>query len=67
MEFYIDYSAELELDVKRQIEFIRDEFTYLFGNKEVFSEQDRVMAHDLLRHLSRIINTPVCLDYLTQT
>jgi hypothetical protein len=67
MEIKIDYSAELVTLDKKQIDFIRGEFDEIFGHKKRFTKQDHKIAKDLLNYLSKLIDTPVCLDALSDT
>ena len=67
MEVQINYRLELEEDVCEAINFIREEFMHQFGKKHAFSENDRQVAMDLINHLAKLIETPVCLDHLAQT
>ena len=67
MEIKINYSEELDLEVKNQINFIREEFECLFGDKATFDEKDRKMAMDLLNHLSKQLDQSAPIDILSQT
>ena len=67
MEIYIDYKSELETSIIDQINFIRDEFIHLFSNKTEYSEEEQKLAVDLLNQLSKLIQSPSCLDYLSKT
>ena len=67
MEVQINYRLELESDVREAIDFIREEFMFLFGQKHIFTKNDRQTALDLINHLAKLIETPVCLDHLAQT
>ena len=66
MELQINYRLELEADVREAIDFIRDEFMHLFGQKRTFSEKDKQLALDLINYLAKLIETPVCLDHLAK-
>lgn len=67
MDIKINYSEELEVEVKSQINFIREEFECLFGDKANFDETDRKTAMDLLNHLAKQIDQSVPIDILSQT
>jgi hypothetical protein len=67
MELKVDYTVELEASIQDQIGFVKEEFDILFGNRIEFTEHDRELAADLLNYLSKVIDQPICLDYLTKT
>jgi hypothetical protein len=67
MDIKINYSEELEVEVKSQINFIREEFECLFGDKANFDETDRKIAMDLLNHLAKQIDQSAPIDILSQT
>jgi hypothetical protein len=66
MEVQINYRLELEMDVREAIDFVRDEFMFLFGQKLTFTETDRQIATDLINYLAKLIETPLCLDHLAK-
>ena len=66
MEVQINYREELEADVRKAIDFMRDEFMFIFGQKLTFTERDRQIAMDLINYLAKLIETPVCLDHLAK-
>jgi len=67
MEVQINYRLELEADIREAIDFVRDEFMFLFGQKLTFTEIDRQIATDLINHLAKLIESPLCLDHLAKT
>jgi hypothetical protein len=67
MDLHINYNSELEKSVRQEIEYIKEEFELLFGHLDRFEPQHKRLAANLLNYLSKMIETPVCLDYLTQT
>ncbi|MHA1521840.1 MAG: hypothetical protein ACTSVZ_06965 [Promethearchaeota archaeon] len=67
MQIRINFSSEIDQSIKDQIKFVREEFEYLFNEKTDFTQEDRDIAQGLLHHLSKIINSANCIDYLTQT
>ena len=67
MKIAINYQLELETEIESKIKFVRDEFECLFGRRNTFSRKDKDTAVGLLNFLSKSIDTPVCLDYLSQT
>lgn len=67
MEVQINYREELEADVRKAIDFMRDEFMFIFGKKLTYTERDRQMAMNLINYLVKLIETPVCLDHLANT
>jgi len=67
MEFQIDYQQELEATVRREIAFVREEFKILFGRKQIYTDKERQLATHILNHLSKNINEPMCLGYLSKT
>ncbi|MHA1777730.1 MAG: hypothetical protein DRO88_08840 [Promethearchaeia archaeon] len=67
MQIRINYTSEIDHTIIDEINFIRDEFDILFGQKTLYTSEDRQLARKLLNHLSKIINSANCLDYLTQT
>ncbi len=67
MKLKIDYQAELEAMVLHEITFVKEEFKLLFGSKQRFSEKDRTVAIQILNRLSKMISSPDCEMYLSQT
>ncbi len=67
MEIKINYKLQLQNEVKEQINFIREEFDNLFQDKLSYSEHDRRIANDLLKYFSKIIDSPVSLEYLERS
>ena len=67
MQIRINFSSEIDQSIKDQINFIREEFEYLFNGKPEFTQDDRNIARGLLHHLSKIIDSANCIDYLTKT
>lgn len=57
----------LEKNIVDQINFIRDEFIHLFSEKSTYSTEDHKLALDLLNQLSKLVQSPTCLDYLAKT
>jgi hypothetical protein len=67
MEIEIDFNAEIREQIEDQIQFIREEFDALFGNHNEYTEKDKALAAQLLNYLSKIIDQPICLDFLSKT
>ena len=67
MEIKINYKLQLQNEVKEQINFIREEFDNLFQDKLSYTEHDRRIANDLLKYFSKIIDSPVSLEYLERS
>ena len=67
MEIFVNYKSMLEENIVDQINFIREEFIHLFSEKSTFSNADHKLALDLLNQLSKLVQTPTCLDYLAKT
>ena len=67
MEIFINYKSELQKSIIDEINFIRDEFIHLFSQKTTYSTTDHKLALDLLNQLSKLIQSPTCLDYLAVT
>ena len=67
MEIFINYKKQLETSIIDQIGFIRDEFIHLFSQKLTYSTEDHKLALDLLSQLSKLVQSPTCLDYLAET
>ncbi|UYP44125.1 hypothetical protein NEF87_000410 [Candidatus Lokiarchaeum ossiferum] len=67
MKIAINYREEIETNIREDIEFVRDEFECLFGQKNKYTLQDKNIAIGLLNHLSKLIETPICLDFLSRT
>ena len=67
MEIFINYKSELEKNIIDQITFIREEFIHLFSQKSTYSTTDHKIALDLLNQLSKLVQTPTCLDFLAET
>jgi len=67
MEIFVNYKSMLEENIIDQINFIRDEFIYLFSEKSTYSTVDHKLALDLLNQLSKLVQSPTCLDYLANT
>ena len=67
MEIFINYKSELEKNIIDQITFVRDEFIHLFSQKSTYSTADHQLALDLLNQLSKLVQSPTCLDFLAET
>ena len=67
MEIFINYKSELETSIIDKINFIRDEFIHLFSLKSSYSTVDQKLAVDLLNQLSKLVQSPSCLDHLAKT
>ena len=67
MEIFINYKEQIEKNIINQISFIRDEFIHLFSHKPTYSNADHKLALDLLNQLSKLVQSPSCLDYLSET
>ncbi len=67
MEIFVNYKSMLEENIVDQINFIREEFIHLFSEKSTFSTADHKLAIDLLNQLSKLVQSPTCLDYLAKT
>jgi len=67
MEIFINYKSELEKNIIDQITFIREEFIHLFSQKSTYSTTDHKIALDLLNQLSKLVQSPTCLDFLAET
>ncbi len=67
MEIIVDYKKLLETNIIDKISFIRDEFIHLFSLKSLYSDADQKLAVDLLNQLSKLVQSPTCLDYLAKT
>ena len=67
MEIFVNYKSILETSIIDQIGFIRDEFIHLFSQKSTYSTADHKLALDLLGQLSKLVQSPTCLDYLAET
>ena len=67
MEIFINYKSELETSIIDKISFIRDEFIHLFSEKSTYSTTDQKLAVDLLNQLSKLVQSPTCLDFLAKT
>ena len=67
MQIRINFSSEIDQSITDQINFVREEFEYLFNDKSEFTQEDRDTAKGLLKHLSKIINSANCIEYLTKT
>ena len=67
MQIRINFSSEIDQSIKDQINFVREEFEFHFNGKNEFTKDDRNTAKGLLHHLSKIINSANCIDYLTKT
>ncbi len=66
--FYnINYKEQLETSIIEKISFIREEFIHLFSQKSTYSTTDHKLALDLLNQLSKLVQSPTCLDYLAET
>ena len=67
MEIFVNYKLMLEENIVDQINFIREEFIHLFSEKSNYSTADHKLALDLLNQLSKLVQSPTCLDYLAKT
>ena len=67
MEIFINYKKQIERNIIDQISFIRDEFIHLFSQKSTYSTADHKLALDLLNQLSKLVQSPTCLDFLAET
>ena len=67
MQIFINYKKQIEKNIIDQISFIRDEFIHLFSRKSTYSTADHKLALDLLSQLSKLVQSPTCLDYLAET
>ena len=67
MEIFINYKKQLNENIIDQITFIRDEFIHLFSQKSTYSNADHRLALDLLNQLSKLVQSPTCLDFLAET
>ncbi|MHA1673868.1 MAG: hypothetical protein ACTSYI_09585 [Promethearchaeota archaeon] len=67
MQIRINFSSEIDQSIRDQINFVREEFEFHFNGKNEFTPEDRNTAKGLLNHLSKIINSANCIDYLTKT
>ncbi|MHA1510973.1 MAG: hypothetical protein ACTSRX_04555 [Promethearchaeota archaeon] len=67
MEIFINYKKQLETSIIDHIGFIRDEFIHLFSQKSIYSTADHKLALDLLSQLSKLVQSPSCLDFLAET
>ena len=67
MEIFVNYKSMLQKSIIDQINFIRDEFIHLFPEKSTYSTADHKLALDLLNQLSKLVQSPSCLDYLAKT
>ncbi len=67
MQIRINFSSEIDQSIRDQINFVREEFEFHFNGKNEFTQEDRNTAKGLLNHLSKIINSANCIDYLTKT
>ncbi len=67
MEIFINYKSELETSIIDKITFIQDEFIHLFSKKSTYSSADHKLAIDLLNQLSKLVQSPTCLDFLAKT
>ena len=67
MEIFVNYKSMLEKNIVDQINFIRDEFIHLFSEKSTYSTEDHKLALALLNQLSKLVQSPTCLDYLAKT
>ncbi len=67
MEIFVNYKSMLEMSIIDQITFIRDEFIHLFSQKSTYSTADHKLALDLLNQLSKLVQSPTCLDFLAET
>ncbi len=66
MEIKINFYAELEANTYKQIQFIREEFDYLFGHKMHFSAEDQKVAAGLINYLARIAIHPSAIQQLSK-
>lgn len=67
MEIKINFHAELEANILEQIEFIQEEFDYLFGHKMYYDSQDRDIAAGLINYLARIVDSQVAIEKLSRS
>ena len=67
MEIFVNYKSILEENIVDQINFIREEFIHLFSEKSTYSTADHKLALDLLNQLSKLVQSPTCLDFLAKT
>ncbi|QEE17025.1 hypothetical protein DSAG12_02857 [Promethearchaeum syntrophicum] len=67
MEIFINYKSELDKNIIDQITFIKEEFIHLFSQKSTYSNADHKLALDLLNQLSKLVQSPTCLDFLAET
>ncbi|MCF2140293.1 MAG: hypothetical protein K9W44_09595 [Candidatus Lokiarchaeota archaeon] len=65
MQIRINFSSEIDQTIINEINFIREEFNYIFGDKEKYTAEDRKIARNLLHYLSKKINSANCIEYLT--
>ena len=63
----INYHQEIEAKIVDYINFIREEFDYLFSQKHTFTAQDRDIATGLINYLAKIVDSPIAIEYLSQT
>ena len=67
MEVKINFSKNLERDFKKEINFIKEEFELLFGHKIYYTEAGKRQALDLLKYLTKNIDSPIYLRELEET
>ncbi len=67
MELRINYSEEIESQVKKEIEYIKGEFDEMFSHKVHYNEHDKCKAMALLEYFSKTLKTSMCFDYLADT
>ncbi len=67
MKIHVNFKSELEDNVLDQINFIKGDFNILFGKRTSFTQKDRDTAIDILHYLSKSIDTPKGVEFLSET
>ena len=51
--------------MRESIDYLKNEFDELFGHKIYYNAQDKALALEILEHFSKTIQSPYCLDDVT--
>jgi hypothetical protein len=67
MRITVDYEEEFESEMQQEIDFIKEEFALIFGDRATFTPKDRDLAFAILSQLSKRLEQTYSLEHFPQT
>ena len=64
MQIRINYHTEIENIIFQRVEYLREEFHHLFGQKSYYTDDDRKTAMEIINYLTKTIESPQELNYI---